>query len=159
MTRAPVLTLPGEKNNFVVYTDASKEDMGCVLMQNEKVISYASRKLKFHERNYPTHDLDFATVVFALKKWRHYLYGVTFGVFTNHKSFKYLFFQKELNLRQCRWVEFLEDYDCIINYHPGKTNVVADALSRKVQVVGLMIKILHLLEEISVWNPTLNKEK
>ena len=102
LTRAPVLTLPNGKDSFVVYTDASKEGLGCVLMQNGKVIAYASRKLKPHERNYPTHDLELAAMVFALKKWRHYLYGVTFEVFTDHKSLKYLFSQKELNLRQRR---------------------------------------------------------
>ena len=75
----------------MVYTDASKEGLGCVLMQNKKVITYASRKLKPHEGNYPTHDLELAAVVFALKKWRHYFYGITFEGFTDHKSFNYLF--------------------------------------------------------------------
>nr|XP_027060692.1 uncharacterized protein LOC113687227 [Coffea arabica] len=132
LTSAPVLALPNGKDNFTVYTDASREGLGCVLMQNGSVIAYVSRKLKSHERNYPTHDLELAAVVFALKKWRHYLYGVTFEMYTDHKILKYLFFQKELNLRQRRWVEFLEDYDCTINYHSGKANVIADALSRKV---------------------------
>ncbi|XP_071921808.1 uncharacterized protein [Coffea arabica] len=99
------------------------------------------------------------TVIFALKKWRHYLYGVTFEVFTDHKSLKYLFSQKVLNLRQRRWVEFLEDYDCSINYHPGKANVVADALSRKAQVAGLMVKEWDMLEEVSSWNPRLGRLK
>ena len=98
MTRAPVLALSNGKNRFVVYTNVSKEDLGCVLMQNDKVIAYTYRKLKPHERNYPTHDLEFAIVVFALKKWRHYLYRVTFDVFTDHKSLKYLFFQKKVEL-------------------------------------------------------------
>ena len=104
------------------------------------MISFASRKLKPHEQNYPTHNLELAAVVFTLKKWRHYLYGVTFEVYSDHKSLKYLFSQKEQNMRQQRLIEFLEDYDCTINYHPGKANVVADALSRKAQVAGLMIK-------------------
>ena len=104
------------------------------------MISFASRKLKHHEQNYPTHNLELAAVVFTLKKWRHYLYGVTFEVYSDHKSLKYLFSQKEQNMRQQRLIEFLEDYDCTINYHPGKANVVADALSRKAQVAGLMIK-------------------
>ena len=91
--------MPNGSDSFRVYTDASREGLGCVLMQNKIVIAYASRKLKPHEQNYPTHDLELAAMVFVLKKWRHYLYGVTFEVFTDHKSFKYLFSQKELNLR------------------------------------------------------------
>ena len=119
-------------------------------MQNERVITYGSRKLKSHEKNYPTHDLELAAIVFALKQWRHYRYDVTFEICTDHKRLKYLFSQKKLNLRQRRWVEFLENYDFRINYHPGKTNVVADALSRSVQVTELMIKELYLLEDISI---------
>ena len=92
---------------------------------------YDSRQLKIHEKNYPTHDLELATVVFALKIWRHYLYGEKFEVFSDHKSLKYLFSQKDLNLRQRRWMEFLENYDFELHYHPGKANVVADALSQK----------------------------
>ena len=159
LTTAPVLALPEGVDGYVVYSDASKEGLGCVLMQKGKVVAYASRKLKPHEMNYPTHDLELAAVIFALKKWRHYLYGVTFEVFTDHKSLKYLFSQKELNLRQRRWVEFLEDYDCSINYHPGKANVVADALSRRAQVAGLMVREWDMLEEASGWNPRLEKLK
>ncbi|XP_071909683.1 uncharacterized protein [Coffea arabica] len=159
LTSAPVLVLPDGDEGYAVYSDASGEGLGCVLMQKGKVIAYASRRLKPHEQNYPTHDLELAAVIFALKKWRHYLYGVTFEVFTDHKSLKYLFSQKELNLRQRRWVEFLEDYDCSINYHPGKANVVADALSRKAQIAGLMVKEWDMLEEISNWNPRLEKLK
>ena len=101
-----------------------------MLMQHGKVIAYASRKLKVHERNYPTHDLELASVVFALKIWRHYLYGVHVDVYTDHKSIHYVFTQKELNLRQIRWLELLKDYDMSVLYHPDKDNVVADALSR-----------------------------
>ena len=140
LTEAPVLALPSGRDGFMVYTDASKDGLECVFIQNEKVIAYASRKLKPHEQNYPTHDLELAAVVFALKKWRHYLYGMTFKVFTDHKSLKYLFSQKELNLRQRRWVEFLEDYDCSLNYHPGRVKVVVDALSHKVQVASLITR-------------------
>ena len=93
------------------------------------MITYASRQLKNHEENYPTHDLELAAVVFALKIWRHYLYGVPCRIFTDHKSLQYIFTQKELNLRQRRWLELIKDYDCTIEYHPGKANVVADALS------------------------------
>ncbi|WMV57335.1 hypothetical protein MTR67_050720 [Solanum verrucosum] len=96
---------------------------------DKNVITYASRQLKVHERNYPTHDLELAAVVFALKIWRHYLYGVKYEVFTDHRSLQHEFTRKDLNLRQRRWIEFLKDYDVTIQYHPGKANVVADALS------------------------------
>lgn len=131
LTEAPVLTLPESGKDFVVYSDASLSGLGCVLMQDGKVISYASRQLKPHERNYPTHDLELAAVIFALKIWRHYLYGERCYIYTDHKSLKYLLSQKELNLRQRRWIELLKNYDCVIDYHPGRANVVADALSRK----------------------------
>ena len=100
-------------------------------MQDGKVVAYASRQLKPHEHNYPTHNLELAAVVFALKILRHYLYGEKCRIFTDHKSLKYLLTHKELNLRQRRWLELFKDYDFIIDYHPGKANVVADALSRK----------------------------
>ncbi|KAH0654401.1 hypothetical protein KY289_032079 [Solanum tuberosum] len=116
--------------SVVVYCDASKVGLGCVLMKNGKVIAYASRQLKAHEKNYPTHDLKLAAVSFALKIWRHYLYGFHVDVFTDHKSLKYGFSQKDLNLRQRRWLELLKDYDISVIYHPGKANVVEDALSR-----------------------------
>ena len=122
-----------------------------VLMQNKKVVAYASRQLKVHERNYPTHDLELAAVVFALKIWRHFLYGVSSNVFSDHKSLKYLFDQKELNMRQWRWIEFLKDYDFQLIYNPGKANVVADALSRKkIQMSSLMIRELALIEDFRV---------
>ena len=89
-------------------------------MQHGKVIAYASRQLRPHEKNYPTHDLELAAVVFALKIWRHYLYGVTCEIFTDYKSLKYLFMQKELNMRQRRWLELIKDYDILIQYHSGK---------------------------------------
>lgn len=131
LTSAPILTLPLGTGGFVIYSDASKKGLGCVLMQHGKVIAYASRQLKSHEENYPTHDLELAAVVFALKIWRHYLYGATCEVFSDHQSLKYIFSQKELNMRQMRWLELLKDYDVNIQYHPGKANVVTDALSRK----------------------------
>ena len=95
------------------------------------MIAYASRQLKSYEENYPTHDLELGAVVFALKIWRHYLYGINFKVFSDHKSLKYIFIQKELNMRQRRWMKLIKDYDMEIVYHEGKANVVADALSRK----------------------------
>ncbi|KAL0562097.1 hypothetical protein IC582_002547 [Cucumis melo] len=131
LVTAPVLTVPDGSGSFVIYSDASKKGLGCVLMQQGKVVAYASRQLKSHEQNYPTHDLELAAVVFALKIWRHYLYGEKIQIFTDHKSLKYFFTQKELNMRQRRWLELVKDYDCEILYHLGKANVVADALSRK----------------------------
>ncbi|KAH0669578.1 hypothetical protein KY285_023739 [Solanum tuberosum] len=130
LVSAPILSLPDGLEGFVVYCDASHIGLGCVLMQSGKVIAYASRQLKVHEKNYPTHDLELAAVVFALKIWRHYLYGVHVDIFTDHKNLQYVFTQKDLNLRQRRWLEFLKDYDMSVHYHPGKANVVADALSR-----------------------------
>ncbi|KAL0540965.1 hypothetical protein IC582_020991 [Cucumis melo] len=132
LVTAPVLTVPDGSVNFVIYSDASKKGLGSVLMQQGKVVAYASRQLKIHEQNYPTHDLELAAVVFALKIWRHYLYGEKIQIYTDHKSLKYFFTQKELNMRQRRWLELVKDNDCEILYHPGKANVVADALSRKV---------------------------
>ncbi|KAL2243562.1 UNVERIFIED_CONTAM: Retrovirus-related Pol polyprotein from transposon, partial [Sesamum indicum] len=131
LTSNPILVLPSGSGGYIVYIDASKQGLGCVLMQNGKVIAYASRQLRNHELNYPTHDLELAAIVHALKIWRHYLYGEKFQILTDHKSLKYILTQKELNLRLRRWIELLKDYDCTIDFHPGKANVVADALSRK----------------------------
>ena len=115
----------------MIFSDASLNGLGCVLMQEGKVVAYASRHLKPHEKNYPTHDLELAAIVFAMKIWRHYLYGEKCFIYTDHKSLKYLPSQRELNLRQRIWMELIKDYDCVIDYHPGKANVVAEALSRK----------------------------
>ncbi|RVX02391.1 RNA-directed DNA polymerase-like [Vitis vinifera] len=128
LTTTPVLTAPISGELFKIYCDAFTVGLGCVLMQQGKVIAYASRQLKQHERNYPAHDLELAAVVFALKTWRHYLYGEKFDVYSDHKSLKYIFIQKDLNSRQRRWMETLEDYDFALHYHLGKANVVADAL-------------------------------
>ncbi|GKE43481.1 putative reverse transcriptase domain-containing protein, partial [Tanacetum coccineum] len=127
---APILALPEGSEDFIAYCDASKKGLGAVLMQREKVISYASRQLKIHEKNYTTYDLELGAVVFALKIWRHYLYGTKCTVFTDHKSLQHILDQKELNMRQRRWLELLSDYDCDIRYHSGKANVVADAWLR-----------------------------
>nr|GEZ98200.1 putative reverse transcriptase domain-containing protein [Tanacetum cinerariifolium] len=102
-------------------------------MQKEKVIAYASRQLNIYEKNYTMHDLELGAVVFALKMWRHYLYDTRCVVFTDHKSLQHILDQKELNMRQCRWLELLSDYDCEIRYYPGKRSVVADALSQKTE--------------------------
>ena len=95
-------------------------------MQKGKMIAYASRQLKSNEKNYPTHDLELAAVVYVLKLWRHYMYGVNCEIFTDHWSLQYIFGQRDLNLRKQRWLELLKDYDVTILYHPGKTNVVAE---------------------------------
>ncbi|GJV96521.1 retrotransposon protein, putative, ty3-gypsy subclass [Tanacetum coccineum] len=116
--------------------------LGVVLMQREKVIFYASRQLKIHEKNYTTHDLELGSVMFALKIWRHYFYGTKCMVFTDHKSLQHILDQKEFNMRQRRWLELLSDYDCEIRYHPGKANVVADALSRKERNKPLRVRAL-----------------
>ncbi|GKA91219.1 putative reverse transcriptase domain-containing protein [Tanacetum coccineum] len=139
---APILALPEGSENFVVYCDASHKGLGAVLMQREKVIAYVSRQLKVHEKNYTTHDLELGAVVFALKMWRHYLYGTKCGVFTDHKSLQHILDQKELNMRQRRWLELLSDYDYDIRYHPGKANTVADALSRKERSKPLRVRAL-----------------
>ncbi|GJW51668.1 putative reverse transcriptase domain-containing protein [Tanacetum coccineum] len=131
LCEAPTLALPKGNDNFVVYCDASIQGLGAVLMKKEKVIAYPSRQLKPHEENYTTHDLELGAVIFALKIWRHYLYGTKCTVFTDHKSLQHILHQKELNIRQRRWLDLLTDYDCEIRYHPGKANVVADALSQK----------------------------
>ena len=140
LVEAPVLIQPTSGRDYTVYSDASRIGLGCVLMQDGKVVAYASRQLKPREQNYPTHDLELAVVVFALKILRHYLYGEKCRIYIDHKSLKYLLTQKDLNLRQRRWLELLKDYDCIIDYHPGKANVVANALSRKM-ISTLTLKI------------------
>jgi hypothetical protein len=134
LTTTPVLILPDVHKPFSVYCDASYTRLGCVLMQEGRVVAYSSRQLKIHEKNYLTHDLELATVVHALKTWRHYLYWQKCDIYTDHKSLKYIFTQLELNMRQRRWLELIKDYELEIHYHPRKANVVANALSRKSQV-------------------------
>ncbi|GJX19318.1 putative reverse transcriptase domain-containing protein [Tanacetum coccineum] len=134
---ASILALPKGSEDFMVYCDASHKGLGVVLMQREKVIAYASRQLKVHEKNYTTHDLELGSVVFALKIRRHCLYGTRCIMFTDHKSLQHILDQMELNMRQRRWLELLSDYDCDIRYHPGKANMVANALSRKERIEPL----------------------
>jgi hypothetical protein len=131
LTTAPMLMMPDLQKGFDIYCDASRQGLGCVLMKEGHVIAYASRQLRKHEQNYPTHDLELAAVVHALKIWRHYIMGTKCQIYIDHKSLKYIFIQKDLNLRQCRWLELIKDYDLDIQYHPGKANLVVDALSRK----------------------------
>jgi hypothetical protein len=132
LTSAPVLVQPDNSKPFEVFCDTSGTVLGCVLMQEGRVIVYASRALRPHEINYLTHDLELAAIVHALKIWRHYLMGNHCTIFTDHKSLKYIFSHSDLNMRQRRWLELIKDYDLEVHYHPGKANVVADALSRKV---------------------------
>nr|GEV34597.1 putative reverse transcriptase domain-containing protein [Tanacetum cinerariifolium] len=134
LCNAPVLALPNRPEEFMAYCDVSGLGLGYVLMQRGKVIAYASRQLKIHKKNYTTHDLELGAVVFALKIWRHYLYGTKSVIYTDHQSLQHIFNQRELNMRQRRWIELFSDYDCEIRYHPGKANVVAEALSRKERV-------------------------
>ncbi|GJW54160.1 putative reverse transcriptase domain-containing protein [Tanacetum coccineum] len=155
---APILALPEGSEDFIAYCDASKKGLGAVLMQREKVIAYASRQLKIHEKNYTTHDLELGAVVFALKIWRHYLYGTKCTVFTDHKSLQHILDQKELNMRQRRWLELLSDYDCDIRYHPGKANVVADALSRKEREPPLRVRALVMTISLDLPKQILNAQ-
>jgi hypothetical protein len=148
LTTAPVLIMPDIHKGFDVYCDASRKGLDCVLMQEGKVVAYASRQFRKHEQNYPTHDLELAAIVHALMVWRHYMIGNKCQIFTDHKSLKYIFTQKDLNLRQRRWLELIKDYDLDIQYHPSKANVVADALSRKSQTNML---IVYLLPQMSCW--------
>jgi hypothetical protein len=131
LTTSPVLAQPNIAKSFDVYCDASGTGLGCVLMQEGRVIASSLRQLCPHEEHYPTHDLELVVVVHALHIWRHYLLENVAHIFTDHKSLKYFFTQADLNMRQIRWLELIKDYDLEIHYHPGKANVVADALSRK----------------------------
>nr|GEZ12728.1 putative gypsy-type retrotransposon polyprotein [Tanacetum cinerariifolium] len=137
-----------------IYSDASKKGLGCVLMQHRKVIAYAPRQLKPYEANYPIHDLELAAVVFALKIWRQYLYGETCDIFTDHKSLKYIFTHKELNMRQRRWLELLKDYDTNIQYHPGKANVavLSEAHSSPFSIHLGSTKMYEDLKQHFWWN-------
>jgi hypothetical protein len=126
-----VLAQTDNTQPFDVYYDASGTGLGCVLMQNNRVIAYASRAVRNHEQNYLTHDLELAAVIHALKIWRHHLMGAKCNIYTDHRSLKYIFTQADLNMRQRRWLELIKDYDLKVYYHPGKANVVADALSGK----------------------------
>nr|GEV70269.1 putative reverse transcriptase domain-containing protein [Tanacetum cinerariifolium] len=155
---APILALPEGCEDFIVYCDDSNKGLGTVLMQREKVISYASRQLMIQEKNYTTHDLELGAVVFALKIWRHYLYGTKCTVFTDHKSLQHILDQKELNMRQRRWLELLSDYDCEIRYQPGKANVVADALSRKEREPPLRVRALVMTIGLDLPRQILNAQ-
>jgi hypothetical protein len=140
LTTAPVLAQPDNSKTFDVYCDASGIGLGSVLMQDNRVIAYALRALRTHAHNYPTHDLELAAVIHALKIWRHHLMGIKCNIYTDHKSLKYIFTQAVLNMRQRQWLELIKDYDIEVYYHPGKTNVVADALSLKAHCSCLSVE-------------------
>jgi hypothetical protein len=154
LTTAPVLAQPDNTKSFDVYCDASGSGLGCVLMQDNRVIAYTSRALNPLEQNYHTHDLELAAVVHALKIWRHYLMAAHCNIYIDHKSLKYIFTQDDLNVRQRRWLDLIEDYDLEVHYHPGKANIVADALSRKAQCncITMDSKIATLCDELRKLN-------
>jgi hypothetical protein len=131
LTTSPVLVLPDLSKKFDINCDAPKRGLGHVLMQDGQVVSYASRELWKHEENYPTHNLELALMVHALRIWRHYFIGHRCEIYSDHKSLKYIFSETDLNLRKHKWLELIKGYDIRINYHLGKANVIADALSRK----------------------------
>ena len=136
LTSAPILIVSDRGQGYTVYCDASRAGLGCVLMQSRRVVAYGSRQLKNHEQNYPTHDMELASIVFA--------------VYSDHQSLKYIFTQRDLNMRQHRWMEFLEDYDFTLHYHPGKANVVVDALNRKSRgaLVSIASREWRMLETV-----------
>jgi hypothetical protein len=162
LTTTPVLTMPDMEKPFSIYCDVSGQGLGCVLMQDGHVVAYASRKLRKHEEKYPTHNLELAAVVHALKIWRHYIIGKRCEVYSDHKSLKYIFTQPDLNFRQRRWLELIKDYDLGINYYPGKANVVTDTLSRRSHLNILSTR--ELLPQplkwkwIQCWNRIFEKE-
>ncbi|GKC55677.1 reverse transcriptase domain-containing protein, partial [Tanacetum coccineum] len=159
LCNVPVLALPDGPEYFVVYCDASEIGLGCVLMQRGKVIAYASRRLKIHEKNYTTHDLELGAVMFALKIWIHYLYGTKSVIYTDHKSLQHIFIKKELNMRQRHWIKLFSDYDYEICYHPGKANVVADALSRKERVKPKRVRAMNMILQSSIKDRILMAQK
>ena len=131
LTSTPILIVSEMGQRYTMYCDSSKDRLGCVLIQSERVVAYVSRQLKSHEQSYPTHDMELVAIVFTLNIWRHYLYGEQFEVLSDHKSLKYIFTQRDLNMRKHMWMEYLEDYDFTLHYHLDKANVVVDAFSRK----------------------------
>jgi hypothetical protein len=149
-----ILVISDMEKLFSIYCDASGQRLGCVLMHDGRVVAYASWQLRKHEVNYLTQDLELAAIVHALKIWRHYLMGKSCDLYTDHKSLKYIFMQSNLNLRQRRWLELIKDYDLEMNYHPGKANVVGNALSRRSHVSQLVVESMpfELCEEFDKHN-------
>jgi hypothetical protein len=142
-----MLAQPDTTKPFDVYCDASDTGLGAVLMQHGRVISYSSRQLRRHEEHYPTQDLELAAVVMALRTRCHYLLGNVVHIYTDHKSLKYIFTQLDLNMRQRRWLELIKDYELEVHYHPGKLNIIADALSCKAH--GNYLPVVRLTREES----------
>jgi hypothetical protein len=162
LKNSPVLAQPDTTKPFDVYRDAFGTGLGSFLMQEGRVISYSSRQLSRHEEHYPTHDIELAAVVMALRTWRHYLLGNVIHIYTDHKSLKYIFTQPDLNMRQRRWLELIKDYELEVHYHPGKANVIADVLSRKAHcnylpAISLIRKesSTRVLPNLSLFNLTL----
>jgi hypothetical protein len=143
LTSAPVLKIVDPNESFLVCTDACKEGLGGVLMQNGHVIGYESRNIKEHERNYATHDLELVAIVHTLRMWRHYLMGKKFELRTDHIGLNYLFEHPTLNARQTRWLEFLSEYDFDIKHIQRKENKVVDALSRRVHLMHVTVVNMH----------------
>jgi hypothetical protein len=141
LTTATVLAQPDNTKPFDVYCDASGSGLGCVLMQDNHVIAYAPQPFWPHEKNYPTHDLELAAVIHALKIWRHYFMGTHCNIYTDHKSLKYIFTQANLNMRQRRWLELIKDYDLEVQYHPGKANVIADCGRTNLNYTGSSTRV------------------
>jgi hypothetical protein len=154
LTMAPVLTMPDIEKPFSIYCDASGQGLGCVLMQDDHVVAYASRQLRKHEEKYLTHDLELVAAVHALKIWRHYIIGKICEVYSDQKRLKYIFTQPVLNLRQQRLLELIKDYDLGINYHPGKANVIADAISRRshVNILATRESLPEFCKEFEILN-------
>jgi hypothetical protein len=148
LTTAPILKVPDMDANFLVCTDASKEGLGGVLMQDERVIAYISRKMRRHEENYATHDLELLAIVYALKVWRHYLIGRKFELKTDHCGLQHIFTQSDLNARQRHWSELLSEYDFKITYIKGTVNRVADALSQRPRIFSVLPLQTNLREKI-----------
>nr|GEZ91018.1 putative reverse transcriptase domain-containing protein [Tanacetum cinerariifolium] len=159
LCNAPVLALPDGPKDFLVYCDTSRIGLGCMLMQRIKVIAYAFRQLKIHEKNYTTRDLELGAVVFALKIWRHYLYRTKSVIYTDYKSLQHIFIQKEMNMRQRRWIELFSDYDCEICYHLGKVNVVADSLNRKERVKPKRVGAMNMTLQSIIKDVILTAQK
>ncbi|GJX98284.1 reverse transcriptase domain-containing protein [Tanacetum coccineum] len=146
------LGLAGYYRSSIVNFSKIVKPLNSLTQKNQKgkVIAYSSRKLKIHEKNYTTHDLELGAVVFALKIWIHYLYGTKSIIYTDHKSLQHIFDQKKLNMRQRRWIELFSDYDGEICYHPGKANVVADVLSRKERVKPKRVQAISMTIQSSI---------